>query len=129
MKSLREKILSVVSVLCGLMLIIGPYSIFRVCDSGEKIMRCTYSSRIIVCIGILVIINQFISLVGKRKNYVPYINTFLLSIFAILVPSNLIGGCEMKTMRCQVTSFPMVYVVSVILLLCSIIQLLNSRKE
>ena len=111
------------------MFIVGPYSIFRVCDSSEKIMRCTYSSRIIVCIGILVIINQCISLFEKRKNGIPYINTFLLSIFAIIVPAYMIGGCEMKTMRCQVVSFPMVYVVSVILLLCSVIQLVNSRKE
>lgn len=44
-------------------------------------------------------------------------------------PINLIGACKMKTMRCQATRFPMVYVVSVILLLYSVIQLLNSRKE
>jgi hypothetical protein len=49
-----KKILNIANVVFGVLLGIGPWTIFKVCDSSEMVMRCTYSSRMITLFGILI---------------------------------------------------------------------------
>lgn len=105
--------LNIVNVILGILLAVGPYTLFAVCDTKEKVMRCMYSCRTVTLFGILIILfgilNIFTSL--KNEKYSSVI-VCVIYIFSLLVPKEIIGGCEMMDMRCQTVTFPVIYVVS-----------------
>lgn len=125
------KISATISILLCLILIAGPYTIFKVCDTSVHVMKCTYSCRIILLFSVLSIINE-IYLLAKNNFYNGKILVFhnlLFHFIMIIVPSFVIGGCDINTMRCQKITFPMIYAVSVIGIMNLCIQLISCYKS
>lgn len=128
---MKKNILLIMTGLCDLIIGIGPWTVFRICDSTEKVMKCTYSSRVATGISVVILFNVLIMLLNKDngKSVSLHVNNILLSIFVVCVDTILIGGCSVATMRCQQITFPIVHIVSVIIVVLSVCQILINAKE
>lgn len=107
---------AVINLISGLLFLIGPYTIFKVCPTEEMVMTCHWSVRAEAGIGILLIISAILYFLSEVKT-----TRLLLSIQAagiyivgILIPSILIGGCKNKDMPCKSLTFPSFYFISVL---------------
>lgn len=118
-------------ILTGVLLAIGPYTLFRVCDTSEKIMKCWWSVRAETAIGILIIFAGILSWILKNKEarVALNLNNIATGIIAILIPSWLIGGCAKETMLCRSLTFPAVYIISTVIILFNIGNLIYLRKR
>lgn len=108
-------------IVLGLLIAIGPYTLFKVCDHTEKIMKCYWTARAEIGIGVLIAIAGILIIAFKSRQAsisISILNVFT-SIVAILVPAVLIGGCGMKTMACRASTFPVLYVLSSISIIIS----------
>ncbi len=116
----------------GLMLIFGPYYIWGTCGyNSEKVMVCRLSCNIEIMLGILIIL--FGTLFMRNKKQVlcgcGYIS---MNLLGVLVPSVLVGSCKMASMKCNVVTFPIVYIVcilSIIYGICIIYYCLSGKKK
>ncbi len=111
---MRKNIIALFELMLGLLIAIGPYSIFKVCGS-EKVMRCTYSCRVEIVFGILIVV---CALLLCRSNEMENENNLYLVIMyanvsGVLIIKYLIGGCAALTMRCQLITFPSLFLLNV----------------
>ena len=74
---------------------------------------------------------DFKSGIGQRFGGPLFGMICIVIIVSVLIPSILIGGCNMKTMACQSITFPAFYLISSILIIYSVINiyyLIKSEK-
>jgi hypothetical protein len=124
---MKNKIIIISSyLLAALLYIIGPYTLFKVCEVGDSPMKCHWSIQAEAALAIVLIgtaIVYVLTKTAREKVFLSIIAVFI-SITAILIPLVLIGGCSMKSMACQSSTFPALYVISIILILVSIINII-----
>lgn len=128
---MKNKITNVIVYLtCGILLIVGPYTLFRVCETSDMIMKCFWATKAVNAVGGLISFFGIVSLLVKSKDAVLAVNLCgaAAGITAILIPSILIGGCTMNTMACQVLTFPAIYFISIVVILFSIGNLVYLKK-
>ena len=118
-------------IIAGTLLITGPHTLFKVCDTTEKIMKCWWSTRAEAAIGGLIVFSGIILLFLKSKDALQTINlsNIAAGIAGILIPSVLIGGCGKVTMPCRSLTFPAIYVISAVIILFSIANLIYFKKS
>jgi hypothetical protein len=132
---MKNRILSgVIYIISGLLIAFGPQTIFKVCAAGEMIMKCHWSARAEIGIGILSIVSGILYLFADLIKVRLNINILTLVSYgiAILIPAVLIGGCENKMMTCRSLTFPVIYVISVTVILYILgnsIYLIRNRKS
>ncbi len=125
---MKNKLITAITYLfTAILLIVGPHTIFKVCEVMEKPMRCYYSERAELGIAIILLVTGILYFFTKtnRERLLITIATIPISIVAILIPSILIGGCAMKTMACQAESFPSIYVLSSLLIIFSVFNIFH----
>jgi hypothetical protein len=117
-------------IILGLLIAIGPQTLFKVCAHTEKIMKCYWTSRAEIGIGALILISGILIIASKSREARISVSilTLFTSIFAILVPAVLIGGCGMDTMACRSTTFPALYVLNSISIIISILNVIYLSK-
>lgn len=128
--SMKNKIITTILLLItALYYIAGPYTIFKVCEVGEKPMLCHWSTRAVSGLALFIIITAALYFFTQtsRERILLSISAATVGVIVILIPSVLLGGCSMKTMACQSTGFPGIYMVSVILILLSFLNILYQR--
>lgn len=113
---MKNRLLSGIAVaVLGLLTALVPVCIFRTCPKvietaagGTVPMKCFWSGQAEIGIGLLVLCGGMLFVVFKSPLTRMGISmmTALTGILGILVPTALIGGCEMVTMTCQMTTFP-----------------------
>lgn len=127
---MTKKICSLGNILMGIILMIGPWFIFGVCSTEEKIMKCFWSCRALFILGALAVLLGILVLVGKNKSI---INEIIMSIgittMVILVPLVIIGGCAKSIMHCNTITFPIVYVVGIVNIILQLITLSKTVKS
>ena len=121
---INNKFLGIYYILIGILLSVGPRTIFATCDTSEKVMKCFWSGRAEIGVAILLILIGLLFLILKlRENYfVLSIIGFALAVVAILIPSYLIGGCTNNMMRCRSITFPTIYLISIVTIVVSLIS-------
>ncbi len=99
----------------GLLTTLVPVCIFPACSKvietaagGTVPMKCFWSGRAEIGVGLLILCGGV--LISFSRSPLTRVGismmTALAGILAILVPAVLIGGCEMETMPCRMTTFP-----------------------
>ncbi|HWQ41246.1 MAG TPA: DUF4418 family protein [Desulfosporosinus sp.] len=99
----------------GLLIALIPVCIFPTCTKlietaagGTVPMKCFWSGRAEIGIGLLILCGGVLIALSRS----PFtrigisLMTALTGILGILVPTLLIGGCEMDMMPCRMTTFP-----------------------
>lgn len=117
----KEKI----NILLGLILLLGPFFLFKTCNFSNNVMMCTYSSIFITAGGLIIAITNLVILKGKITNMIWKYITIMLFLFCILVPRFIIGGCENTMMKCNRITFPCTYIISLIGILINIYGLVK----
>ena len=107
---MKKKILLIMTCFSSLIMCIGPWTIFRVCGSIEKTMKCTFTSRVTTGLSIIMMINILVMLLKKDnfKDNLLHVNNIMMSVLTILLTTVLIGGCSVVTMPCRRVTFPMI---------------------
>jgi hypothetical protein len=129
---MKNKIIIVgVLLLAAILYIVGPNSIFKVCEVGDNPMKCHWSvlAEIAIAIVLLGIAVVYAAAKTAREKGLLSIVTIVNSVVAVIIPSVLIGGCGMKSMACQSRTFPALYVISISVILISIINILFLYKK
>ena len=126
-----KKISGLWMIIEGFLLIVGPYYIWGVCENNpDKNMVCRLSCNVEIVIGVLIILLGIFFISNKNTLFsrMFYIS---MNIFGILVPEMLVGSCKVATMRCNVITFPILYVICLISLIHGlglVIKYLNRKK-
>lgn len=127
---MTKKICSLGNILMGIILMIGPWFIFGVCSTEEKVMKCFWSCKALFVLGILALLIGILVIIAKNKSIInEIIMSVGISIMAILVPLVIIGGCMKSTMHCNAITFPVVYVIAGVNIVLQLITLSKTVKS
>jgi len=94
--------------LTGLLVAVGPQTAFKVCDTDMMVMKCFYTARAELGVGILIAVIGialfFLSNRGTRNG----LNIALIpaGILTALIPTVLIGVCGGEHMPCHKLTLP-----------------------
>lgn len=130
MIKMTNKISSIGNILMGILLMIGPWFIFGVCSTEEKVMKCFWSCRGLFALGGLAILLGILVLLSKNKNILnEIIMSIGISVMGMLIPFVIIGGCMKEIMHCRTITFPIVYVICGINIVLQLVALLKNKTN
>jgi hypothetical protein len=112
-------------IIIGLLIAFGPLTIFPVCEvMGTMIMKCFWTARAEIGIGLIIVILGILTLVFKSPQVRLGLDiaVFLNGLLTLLIPTILIGVCAAPHESCRVLTLPALTVLSNILLLGAIIN-------
>ena len=117
-------IFSLLILVLGALTAIAPYSFAHVCEVGEKVMKCHWTGRIELFLGISIAVLGLLKLISADAKYQLGLNAGILvnALGVILTPTVLIGVCGMKSMHCVTVSKPTLIVFGILILVTSLIQ-------
>jgi hypothetical protein len=107
-------------IILGLLIALGPRFLFKVCPTtAGMIMKCHWSARAEIGVGALIAaLGVALAVFANPKTRLGLIvGVFLSGVLALLVPHVLVGGCPMPSMSCRKTAFPVITVVTILLLI------------
>lgn len=119
---MKNRLLSGIAfTVLGLLIALVPVCIFPTCSKvietaagGTVPMKCFWSGRAELGIGLLILCAGVLTVLFRSAPLRLGISmmTALTGILGILVPTLLIGGCEMEMMACRMGTFPAVTILS-----------------
>lgn len=120
--------------LSGLLFVIGPLYIFKACSTKEMVMNCHWSVQAEAGVGILLFFSGGLYLLADSfiTRLFLLLQTTVIYIISILIPTILIGGCKNKDMACQSLTFPAIYLIaalSLIYITGTLVYLLSKIKQ
>ncbi len=124
-------IFSLLILLLGALTAIAPYSFAHVCEVGEKVMRCHWTGRIELFLGISLAVLGLLKLISADSKYQLGLNAGIILNAAgvILTPTLLIGVCGMKSMHCAAVAKPTLIVLGILILVITLIQSFIAWKK
>ena len=121
---------SLLDIILGLALSSGPWTLFKVCGTAEKVMKCHYSAQAVTVIGVMLIIFGLIRLLFEnRKKLSSALYSIVAYAAAIAVPAFVIGGCANSAMHCQKVAFPCIYAISAVGIVVQLFCFIKARKD
>lgn len=114
-------ILGAIITILGFLLVVGPWYIFKVCGST---MKCFWTGRAELGIGILVIILGLLNIAVSSIQVRLGLNLALIfvGLQAALVPTWLIGVCDMPKMSCHAVAAPSILFISILITLLALVN-------
>jgi uncharacterized membrane protein len=119
----------IIAIMLGTLIALIPQIIFPVCTNmlelanGKTLfMKCHWSAMAELLAGILIMSGGILIIVFKNRDtrIALSIMLFLFGLTALLIPTVVIGMCEMATMACRTGTEPALIVVSVITMVVGI---------
>ncbi len=115
------------SIAIGLLIALGPLTIFPVCgvhEHSEEVMKCFWTARAELGVGFSISILGLLSIIsGNPKFRLGLTAAILLNgILALLFPSVLIGVCGSTHMNCRALTLPALFILSSLIVTASVIQ-------
>ncbi|MBS7576717.1 MULTISPECIES: DUF4418 family protein [unclassified Enterococcus] len=129
---MRRKIISILIILIGLLVAIGPQFIFPVCKvTSEMVMRCHYTAMMSIGLGIALAIIAILIFLGKSVPYIKalYLTAGIFGALIIATPTILIGVCDSPMMHCHTMTRPILILLGVLTIVLSLIGYLYARIE
>jgi len=125
-KNKRALITGLVTIILGMLIALGPQTLFKVCGHGEGgFPLCHWSARAEIGVGLLIaslgICLFAFSDLGTHLGL--SIGIFLTSIIALFIPLVLIGGCNGMDMACRRVAFPSITMISLVLLVFTAVSI------
>ena len=128
----KNYIFGVLFVIAGLLIAIGPKTIFSVCSSdGEMVMKCFYAAKTELAVGIAVSILGIV-LVFVKNNAAQIATSIALAldgIITILIPTVLIGVCKSAHMHCNAVTKPALTILGALVIVLSVIGIVFFRAK
>lgn len=127
---MKNKICSIGSIVVGLLLAAGPQFLFKPCPTTEKFMKCFWSCRALIVVGVIFAFVAMLQLVAKEKESRKLLGLvgLALGVSSILIPTVLIGACANPEMACRMHTFPITHSLSVIGIVLQGIALISKEK-
>lgn len=128
---MKQKITSIGTILVGALLAFGPQLLFRPCPTTEKFMKCFYSCRALIAIGLIVMLTGVLELLAKETESLRFLAVIgtAACILSIMVPTVLIGACMKPEMACKMVTFPVTHALSVVGLVLQALSMVFSGKK
>jgi hypothetical protein len=120
------------TIVCGLLVALGPQFLFPVCPTtAGMIMKCHWSAQAEIGVGGLIAVLGIALVVfaNPKTRLGLTIGVFLSAVLALLVPHSLIGGCAMRSMDCRKVTFPAITVIGILLLIGTALNTLYPARK
>ena len=137
--NLQPIIFAAVTVVLGILIAVAPQTFASVCKVTEKSMKCFWTARAEIFLGISIAVFAVLQIIFALKESNIQANlalTFAIitnAIGVILVPSALIGVCAKPMMHCHSVTKPFLIVAAILIILAVALQtslaLVQSSKK
>lgn len=121
----KSKITGIVITLLGILTVLIPTVIFKVCEAMEgNFMKCHWTSQIEIALGIVAaLLGLFITLSKERAAGSAYaVASAVNGVLVILVPTVLIGVCGSSEMPCASGTKPALVIAGSLIIAVSLIN-------
>ena len=124
-------VLSILGIIFGVLVAAAPYSFASVCEVGEKVMKCHWTARIELFLGISIAVLGLLKFISTDAKFQLGLNAGILvnALGVIFTPTVLIGVCGMKTMHCAAVARPTLIVFGILILVTAVIQSISVWKN
>ncbi len=124
-------VFAIIFVVLGAVIALAPYTFAEVCSTAEKIMKCHWTARVELFLGITVAALGIVKFFFADKNFQLGINFGILfnALGVILIPTVIIGVCGMKTMHCNAVSKPVLVVLGIVTAVAAVVQSVSLWKK
>ena len=128
---MKQKITFIGTILVGALLAFGPQFLFRPCPTTEKVMKCFYSCKALIAIGLIVMLTGVLELLAKETESLRFLAVIgaAACILSFMVPTVLIGACMKPEMTCNVVTFPVTHALSAAGLVLQALSMVFSGKK
>jgi hypothetical protein len=115
-KEKKFRIIGVVLLICGLLIAIGPWTVFPVCEYGNTTMKCHYTADAEIVVGVMIALLGLLLFFAKsaETKIVIGIAEVGLGVFAVLLVTSLTGMCPSTTMECHILAEPMLKILGIV---------------
>ena len=127
---MKNKIMSIGTILVGLLLSAGPQFLFKPCPTTEKFMKCFWSCKALIVVGAILALVGLLQLIAKEAKSRKALSVIglALAISAILIPTVIIGGCVKPEMACKMLTFPVTHTLSAAAIVLQGLTLMAKEK-
>lgn len=131
---MKNKIMATIYTVLGILIAFGPTYLFKVCQ-GLKAdgtpMKCHWMAQSELGVGLVIILIGILLFLVKSNETKTMLSivTAGLSVVAFLLPHVLIGVCKTATMSCVALTLPALTIVTIVLFLCSVINIILTIKK
>ena len=126
--NLQQIIFAAVTVVLGILVAVAPQTFASVCKVTEKPMKCFWTARAEIFLGISIAVFAVLQIIFALKESNIQANLALTlaiitnAIGVILVPSALIGVCAKPMMHCHSVTKPFLIVAAILIILAVALQ-------
>ena len=128
----KNLVFSITLLLLAALVAAAPYSFAKVCDAGEKLMKCHWTARAELFLGLAAALLSLLRFSGKSRQFLLGLDLGIIVNAAgiILMPAVLIGVCGMASMHCHSVTRPVLIVLGILILtVASLDAALNARSR
>ena len=131
---IKKIIFGVLLFVAGLLVAIGPFTFAHVCELGEKVMKCHWTSRIELLLGVTVSLLAVLRFLLKSDDFTLGLDAaiFAEGVGILLVPTALIGVCGKAMMHCHSVTKPFLIVSGILIAVISaaeiVLTLISKNK-
>ena len=124
-------VFAVIFLVLGALVAAAPYSFAHVCELGEKIMKCHWTARVELFLGLSIAVFSLLKFPSSDANFQLGLNFGILinALGVLLTPTVLIGVCGMKKMHCHAVTKPTLIVFAILILVSALAQSLSIWKK
>ena len=123
-----NKIFTFFEIVNGIFLILVPYFFVGACEPNEDyIPSCNFSVKMEIVMGIIIVLDALILLKIETLKiaFIQIIN----NLIAVLIPIVFVRTCRIFTMRCNKTTFPVIYFFCAFMITVYLLYILSDRRD
>ena len=128
----KKKILAIISLVAAIVLFIGLTSFAGPCPvtEGEMPMKCHWTGQALKGLAVVMALSSILKLVSKDRGIAIGISLVevINGIYAILIPTVLIGTCMHEEMMCNTGMKPFVIIISLIYIVLAAVNIYMNKK-
>jgi drug/metabolite transporter (DMT)-like permease len=125
------RIIGIVLLICGLLIAIGPWTIFPVCDYGNSTMKCHYTAEAEIVVGVMIALLGLLLFFAKsvETKIVIGVGEVGLGVFAVLLVTTLTGMCPATTMECHILAEPVLKILGAVVAILGVVLIYLGLKK